>query len=90
MASASADETKMTHEVAYAGTNFSVPQERAELDRRVVRSAHAVCEDRIPPTGSMLPRGDSRKCYREAVADARAQIAAAVERAGVDLAFANC
>ncbi len=63
---------------SYSDLNLAQPADQARLERRVARAARIAC-NAAPASGSLLPSTASVKCARQAVAEARAQVAAAIE-----------
>jgi UrcA family protein len=63
---------------SYSDLNLAQPADQARLERRVARAARNAC-GATPASGSMLPSTASIKCARQAAAEARAQVAAAIE-----------
>jgi len=64
--------------VSYSDLNLSLPADQARLEHRVAQAASAACSA-SPAPGSLLPTAASVRCARQAIADTRAQVAAAVE-----------
>ncbi len=61
--------------VKYADLDLSTPQGQAKLDQRVDRAAKGVCTTYQVMTGSLRTANVDEKCYQEALANLKAQLA---------------
>jgi UrcA family protein len=63
-------------EVKYADLDLSTPEGQAKLDQRVDRAAKGVCTSYGTMTGTFRTASVDEKCYQEALAKLKAQLAA--------------
>lgn len=76
---ARADAQTVSKRVSYADLDLTNPAGRDTLHRRIVRTAREVCGGSTP--GQELGMREAiRRCQVKAIADTRAQVAAAVSR----------
>lgn len=75
--------TASANEVAvrYAALDLSTERGQAELAHRVDAAAREACH-RTPRPGSLLTSPQSEACYDRASAEAREQVAAAIQKRG--------
>ncbi|OZA92064.1 UrcA family protein [Altererythrobacter sp. H2] len=66
-----------TTSVQYADLNLSHPEGQAALERRIDRAARKVCGLDQQRTGTRLVPLEDTRCYRQAKAEAKKQVAAA-------------
>lgn len=65
-----------TVELKYDDLDLSTPQGMAQLDKRVDRAAKQVCTSHQITTGSIRSTNVDQKCYKEALAKLKDQLAA--------------
>jgi UrcA family protein len=64
--------------IAYRDLNLATPEGQAALDHRISKAARAMCGVDELSTGTRLRSGEAIACYREAKAQAKKQVAAAI------------
>jgi UrcA family protein len=66
--------------VTYSDLDLSTPQGMAKLDKRIERAAKSVCSRHEVITGSITSTTTDQKCYQDALAKLKDQVAALTER----------
>jgi UrcA family protein len=68
-----------TTQVTYKDLDLSTAEGQQQLQSRIEKAARSVCTVDRPTTGTHLSSTVDRKCYKQAVAQVREQVASAVD-----------
>lgn len=72
--------TAQNMRVEYSDLNLASKEGRKALDRRIDAAAREYCNYDSATTGSRVKSPEARRCYREAKAEAKKQLAAIIDQ----------